>query len=448
LNILAPYKKITETTMRETTHPSAAMPDNFEDATYRKVTLRLIPFLFMCYVFAYLDRVNVGFAKLQMLSDLQFSETVYGLGAGIFFIGYFFFEVPSNLALHRFGARKWIARIMISWGLISGVMMFVTTPMQFYVLRFFLGVAEAGFFPGIILYLTYWYPSGRRGKITALFMTGIPIAGVIGGPLSGWIMNRFDTVNGMSGWQWLFLLEAIPSIIAGIVVLFYLNDKISDAKWLSPAQIAMLEKNVSSGHQNIESHSALGAFKSSRVWVLCACYFGIIMGLYGISFWLPSLIRATGVTDALDIGLLTMIPYGVAAVAMVLTGLSSDRRVERRWHVAVPAVIGAVSLVASTFFPGNTALAVLTLTCATAGIFSALCQFWSIPPAFLGGAAAAAGIAIINSVGNLAGFVSSYIVGWVKDLTQSTDIGLYVIAGSLVIAAAIVLTMPKSVVNR
>jgi D-galactonate transporter len=421
---------------------------DFEEATYGKVTWRLIPFLFICYVFAYLDRINVGFAKLQMLSDLKFSESVYGLGAGIFFIGYFLFEVPSNIALHRFGARKWIARIMISWGTISGCMIFVTTPTMFYVLRFFLGVAEAGFFPGIILYLTYWYPSARRAKITALFMTGIPIAGLIGGPLSGWILNRFDQLYGMPGWQWLFLIEAIPSIITGIIVLFYLNDKISDAKWLSSAEKSLLEKNVSAGKKDLESHSVFGAFKNTKVWVLCACYFGIIMGLYGISFWLPTLIKASGVSDALDIGLLTMIPYGVAAIAMVLMGRNSDRMFERRWHVAIPAVIGAIGLIVSTLYPQNTALIVLALTVATGGIFSALSQFWSIPPAFLGGAAAAAGIALINSVGNLAGFVSTYIVGWIKDLTQSTDIGLYVIATSLVIAAAIVLTMPKKLVNK
>ena len=421
---------------------------DFEEATYTKVTLRLIPFLFFCYVFAYLDRVNVGFAKLQMLSDLKFTESVYGLGAGIFFIGYFVFEVPSNIALHRFGARKWIARIMISWGAISACMMFVTTPTSFYLLRFLLGVAEAGFFPGIILYLTYWYPSARRAKITALFMTGIPIAGVIGGPLSGWILNRFNNVNGMPGWQWLFLIEAIPSIIAGFLVLVYLNDKIGDATWLTSVEKSLLEKNVADGEKNVESHSVFGAFKNKKVWVLCACYFGIIMGLYGISFWLPSLIKASGVTDALDIGLLSMIPYGVAAITMVLMGRNSDRLAERRWHVAIPAVIGAIGLIVSTFYPHSTVLAVLALTVATAGIFSALSQFWSIPPAFLGGAAAAAGIALINSVGNLAGFVSTYIVGWIKELTQSTDIGLYVIADSLVIAAAIVLTMPKTVVNK
>lgn len=434
--------------MLKPAYGDAVAQSNAEDATYAKVTWRLIPFLFLCYVFAYLDRVNVGFAKLQMLSDLKFSETVYGLGAGIFFIGYFIFEVPSNIAMHRFGARKWIARIMITWGVISAAMIFVKSPTTFYILRFFLGVAEAGFFPGIILYLTYWYPSSRRGKITAMFMTGIPISGVVGGPLSGWILNQFNGVYGMPGWQWLFLLEAIPSFLAGFVVLVYLDDKISAAKWLTVEQRSLLEKSLANEAGNIEVHSVWGPFRNKRVWVLSLCYFGIIMGLYGISFWLPTLFKASGVADAFTIGLLTMIPYGAAAIAMVMLGRSSDRMKERRWHVAMPALLGAAGLVASTFVPHNAALAVLFLTLATIGIMGALCQFWAIPPSFLGGAAAAAGIALINSVGNLAGFVSPYLVGWIKDLTHSTDVGLYCVAASLVVAAAIVLTMPKGVVNR
>ncbi|MFM0122250.1 MFS transporter [Paraburkholderia sp. RL18-101-BIB-B] len=434
--------------MLKSAYGDVVTPANADDRTYAKVTWRLIPFLFICYVFAYLDRVNVGFAKLQMLTDLKFSETIYGLGAGIFFIGYFIFEVPSNIALHRFGARKWIARIMLSWGVISAAMIFVKTPTAFYVLRFLLGVAEAGFFPGIILYLTYWFPSSRRAKITAMFMTGIPIAGVIGGPLSGWILNTFNGTGGMVGWRWLFLLEALPSIIGGIAVLFYLDDKISAAKWLSAEEKSQLEKGLANESGHIEVHSASGAFTNRRVWVLCLCYFGIIMGLYGISFWLPTLIKASGVNDAFNVGLLTMIPYGAAAIAMVLLGRSSDRSKERRWHVALPAVIGAIGLVASTLVPHSVALAVVSLTFATIGILGALCQFWAIPPAFLGGAAAAAGIALINSVGNLAGFVSPYLVGWIKDMTHSTDMGLYCVAASLLVAAAIVLTMPRSVVNR
>ena len=419
-----------------------------EDATYAKVTWRLLPFLFICYVAAYLDRVNVGFAKLQMLNDLKFSETIYGLGAGIFFIGYFIFEVPSNLMLHRFGARKWIARIMISWGLISGCMMLVQTPTSFYILRFFLGVAEAGFFPGIILYLTYWYPAARRAKVTSLFMTGIPMAGVIGGPLSGWILTAFDGVNGLAGWKWLFILEAVPSIFLGLMVLVYLNDKISDATWLSPEQKAMLQRNIEADNAHIEDHSALGAFRNGKVWILAAAYFGFIMGLYGVGFWLPSLVKASGVTNTTTIGWLVAIPYAAAVACMIWTSGHSDRTGERRWHIASPALLGAVGLVASILVPQTPLWAIVTLTVATMGILTGLAQFWCLPPAFLGGAAAAAGIALINSVGNLAGFVSPFIVGWIKDLTGSTNNGLLVIAASLVVGGAIVLSMSKKTVNR
>ena len=419
-----------------------------EDATYAKVTWRLLPFLFICYVAAYLDRVNVGFAKLQMLNDLKFSETIYGLGAGIFFIGYFIFEVPSNLMMHRFGARKWIARIMISWGVISGCMMLVQTPTSFYILRFLLGVAEAGFFPGIILYLTYWYPAARRAKVTSLFMTGIPMAGVIGGPLSGWILTAFDGVNGLAGWKWLFVLEAVPSILLGLMVLVYLNDKISDATWLSAEQKAMLQRNIDADSAHIEDHSALGAFRNGKVWVLAAAYFGFIMGLYGVGFWLPSLIKASGISNTTTIGWLVAIPYAAAVACMVWTSGHSDRTGERRWHIAIPAWLGAAGLVASILVPQTPLWAIVTLTLATMGILTGLAQFWCLPPAFLGGAAAAAGIALINSVGNLAGFVSPFIVGWIKDLTGSTNNGLLVIAASLVAGSAIVLSMSKKTVNR
>ena len=428
--------------------PAGSTSRSDEDATYAKVTWRLLPFLFLCYVAAYLDRVNVGFAKLQMLNDLKFSETVYGLGAGIFFIGYFLFEVPSNLLLHRYGARKWIARIMISWGVVSACMMLVKTPTSFYILRFLLGVAEAGFFPGIILYLTYWYPAARRAKVTSLFMTGIPMAGVIGGPLSGWIITAFDGMNGLAGWKWLFILEAIPSIFLGLMVLLYLNDKISDASWLTAQEKAMLHRNIEADSANIEDHSALGAFRNGKVWILAAAYFGFIMGLYGVGFWLPSLIKASGVTSAVTIGWLVAIPYAAAVACMIWTSGHSDRTGERRWHIAVPALLGAVGLVASILVPQTPLWAIVTLTVATMGILTALAQFWCLPPAFLGGAAAAAGIAVINSVGNLAGFASPFIVGWIKDLTGSTNNGLLVIAASLVVGGAIVLSMSKTKVVR
>ena len=415
-----------------------------EKAAYSKVTWRLIPFLFLCYVVAYLDRVNVGFAKLQMLADLKFSDTVYGLGAGIFFIGYFLFEVPSNIILHRTGARVWIARIMVTWGVISSLMMFVTSPTMFYVLRFFLGVAEAGFFPGIILYLTYWFPSARRARVVALFMTAIALSGVVGGPLSGWIMQTFAGVYGWAGWQWLFLLEGIPSIVVGVCVFFYLDDSIAKAKWLSDAEKKLLADNISRDEGPRSDHSLKQVFSNGRVWLMAAIYFCFIMGLYGISFWLPQLIKTAGVKDVLDVGLLTMIPYALAAVAMVLASRSSDRTGERRFHTAGAGVIGGVGLVLSGMFGGDVMLAMAALSLATMGILTSLPLFWTLPTSMLRGAAAAAGIALINSVGNLAGFVSPFLVGSIKDATGSTTAGLYVLAASLFLGGVLVLLATRS----
>jgi D-galactonate transporter len=421
---------------------------SFESATYAKVTWRLIPFLFLCYVVAYLDRVNVGFAKLQMLGDLKFSETVYGFGAGIFFLGYFLFEVPSNIILHKVGARVWIARIMITWGVISGAMMFVTTPTTFYVLRCLLGFAEAGFFPGIILYLTYWYPADRRGKITALFMTAIPLSGVVGGPLSGWVLQSFAGVNGWAGWQWMFLIEAVPSIVVGAITLLYLDDGIRRAKWLAEDEKQLLELNIAGEAKHKEDHSLRQVFRSPRVWLMSAIYFCFVMGLYGVSFWLPSIIKATGVKSPLDVGFLTAIPYAAATACMILVSRSADRRRERRWHVAVPGILGGIGLILSALYGDNTVIAMAALTLATAGIITTLPLFWSLPTAFLGGTAAAAGIAMINSLGNLAGFLSPYLVGLIKDLTQSTNVGMYALAASLFVGAALTLSVSSRLVNR
>lgn len=421
---------------------------SFEEATFAKVTWRLLPLLFLCYVASYLDRVNVGFAKLQMLQDLQFSETIYGLGAGIFFIGYFIFEVPSNVILHKVGARLWIARIMISWGIISGAMIFVTSPGMFYLMRFLLGVAEAGFFPGVILYLTYWYPSQRRGKITALFMTGIAISGVIGGPLSGWIMHTFPGVYGLSGWQWMFILEAIPSVVLGVIVIFYLKDRIRDAAWLSEDEKRLLESQIREEETGKPQVSMRQMFADVKVWLSALIYFCFVMGLYGVSFWLPTIIKTTGVTDPLNIGMLTAIPYAIAAIAMIMIGRSADQQRERRWHVALPAFLGCIGLLFSTFYDHNTLLAMASLTLAAVGILTTLPLFWSLPTAFLSGTAAAAGIALINSLGNLAGFVSPYVVGWLKDATQSTNSGMYVLSASLLLGGILTLAVPARLVNK
>ena len=419
-----------------------------EAQLYRKVTWRLIPMLFACYVAAYLDRVNVGFAKLQMLGDLHFSETVYGLGAGIFFIGYFLFEVPSNIILHKVGARVWIARVMVSWALISAAMAFVQSPTVFYVLRFLLGVAEAGLFPGVILYLTYWYPSSRRGGIIALFMTGIPIAGVIGGPLSGWILSTLSGVQGLAGWQWMFLIEAIPSLVLGAVVLSFLDNGIDRASWLTNDEKVILRHNVDRDGQETPSHSLRDGFTNPRVWQLCGIYFFFIMGLYGVGFWLPTLIKGTGVFDPLTIGLLTVLPYAAAAAGMVICGRMSDAARERRWHIVIPGVLGTAGWLVSVWFARDVAVAEIALTVATTGVLVTLAQFWCLPTSVLAGAAAASGIAVINSVGNLAGFVSPYAVGWIIDATHSTTLGVYTLAGCLLVGSLLALTMPKSLVNR
>ena len=422
---------------------------SFEERTYAKVIWRIIPLLFVCYVVAYLDRVNVGFAKLQMLQDLKFSETVFGLGAGMFFVGYCLFEVPTNLLLYRIGARKVMTRIMITWGVISCLTMFVTTSTEFYVIRFLLGVAEAGFFPGIILYLSQWFPAERRGRVTALFMTALPMSGVIGSPASGWILQTFAGVNGWAGWQWLFLIEGIPTVLLGIVVWFYLDDKIESAKWLSPDEKRLLRDAVQRDNAQTPSHSFGQAVRSAKVWILGLMYFGVVTGLYGISFWLPTLIKATGVASALDIGLLSAIPYVVATVSMILVGRSADRRRERRWHFMVPAVVGGIGLILSATFSHNTMFAIAALTLAAAGVISSLPLFWTFPPAFLGGAAAAGGIALIGALGNVGGFVSPYAVGLMKDLTRSTDGGMYLLAGCVFMSAILALTtMSARVVNR
>jgi D-galactonate transporter len=430
---------------------AAPLPQTLEaeELAYRKVTLRLVPFLFLCYLAAYLDRVNVGFAKLQMQSDLAFSDTVYGLGAGIFFIGYVLFEVPSNMILHKVGARMWIARIMITWGLISGAMMFVETPTHFYVLRFLLGVAEAGFIPGVLLYLTYWFPAARRGRIVAMFLAGIPVSSIFGGPLSGWILNAFSDVGGLRGWQWLFVIEAMPSVILGILTLFLLDDRVRDAKWLTEDQKRIISDRIAEENQGKGGHAGFGdAFKSGRVWLLSVAYFFFASAVYVTSFWLPTLIKARGVNDPLHIGFLVAIPYTVAMVAMIWTNVHADRTRERRWHAALPCFLTGVGLLLSALPGQSLVFGMLALTLATAGACTGLAAFWSLPAAFLAGAAAATGIALINSLGNLAGFASTALVGWISDLTGSALPSLYLFGAFMFVGGALVLTIPAKLVNK
>ncbi|SAL24061.1 major facilitator transporter [Caballeronia choica] len=417
------------------------------DATYRRITLRLIPFLFICYVAAYLDRINIGFAQLQMRNDLGFGDAVYGLGAGIFFAGYFLFEVPSNLILERIGARKTLIRIMLLWGLTSAGMMFVRSPVAFYAMRFMLGVFEAGFFPGMILYLTYWYPAGRRGRVMALFLTAVAMAGVLGGPLSGWVLNHLDGAQGLQGWQWLFLVEGLPSCLLGIVAFFYLDDNPQQARWLSDAEKAVVANQLERDRDASSlfgQHSFGGALKSARVYSLAFVWFTFICGVYAISFWLPTLIRGTGVTDAYSVGMLSAIPYGFAALTMVLVSRHSDRSRERRWHTASCALIGAVAISAISRAGGDLTLALVFISVATAAIFTLQPLFWAIATDFLAGTRAAAGtIALINSLGLLGGFASPSMLGFVKTMTGSLTNGLYVVSALLVIGALVTLKSGK-----
>jgi MFS family permease len=419
-----------------------------ETRAYAKVTRRLVPFLMLCYLAAYLDRVNVGFAKLQMLSDLRWSDTVYGLGAGVFFIGYFLFEVPSNLILHRFGARRWLARIMITWAIISASFAFVASPTAFYVLRFLLGVAEAGFAPGVILYITYWFPSARRAKVMGLFFMAIPLASIVGAPLSGWIMETFAGVHGLRGWQWLFALEALPSLLLGIMILFYLDDSIEGAKWLTAEEKAVLQRDIALENSGKVAHHTLWDFLADRrLWLLTAIYFCIVMGQYGLTFWLPTIVRNAGVNGVEMVGLLAAIPYAVALVCLPLVGRNSDRTRARRLHCGVPMLFAAAALFALPFTEGvGTALALLSV--AAAGALCGTSQFWALPTAFLGGMTAAAGIATINCIANLAGFFSPSIVGWLNDFTGKQGAGLFLTSGMLLLGALLVALVPKAAVDR
>jgi len=409
--------------------------ENFEAKTYRKADVRLLPFLFLCYILAYLDRVNVGFAKLQMLKDLSLSDAAFATGAGIFFIGYFFFEVPSNVLLKKFGARMWIARIMISWGVISSCMIFVKGEWSFYAMRFLLGLAEAGFFPGVIFYLTLWYPSKLRSTRTAWFVAAIAVSGVIGNPISGWIMDRLSGAMNLAGWQWLFLSEGIPSILVGFWVIFYLNSSIEEAQWLTAEEKALLASNLLAEDQHKTEHKLVDAFTSGKVWVLCAIYFTLMIGLYGIAFWLPTIVKAFGIKGYLGVGLITAVPYGVAVIGMILLSNHSDKTGERRLHYVLNVTAGAVGLILSGVYASQPALAIIFLSIGTLGVIGSMPLFWPLPSAFLAGTAAAAGIGIVNSVGNLGGYFGPNIPIWARAFSPDKSPALYIIAAILMVGA-------------
>ncbi|QJQ09940.1 MFS transporter [Pseudomonas putida] len=414
---------------------------------YRKIAWKILPLLFVSYIVSYLDRVNIGFAALRMQQDLGFSDAVYGLGAGIFFIGYVLFEVPSNLLLTRIGARRTIMRIMIAWGLVSSSMMFVQTPQQFYIARFLLGVFEAGFFPGIILYLTFWFPARLRGSVIAVFMSAIAIAGVLGGPLSGWIIGAMDGVHGLHGWQWMFLLEGSPAIVLGILAALLLIDRPEDAKWLSAEERARIAQEVEAPVAG-SSHRLGAVLRDPRVYALALVYFSVMAGLYILGFWLPGMIKGYGVTDPLHTGLLTAVPYLAGGVGMIVIGRHSDAVGERRWHLASCMVLAACALVACTWVPGELVPGLVTLSVAAVGLYASMPLFWTIPTRYLGGQAAAGGIALINSLALFGGFTSPTVLGAVKASTGSLDLGLYVFAGALTLGATVlILAIPARLIE-
>ena len=402
---------------------------------YGRVARHLVPLLFAGYVVAYLNRVNIGFAKLEMMGDLGFSDTMYGLGAGIFFVGYFLFEVPSNLLLHKVGARLWIARIMITWGVISGATMFVTSPALFYVSRFSLGLAEAGFFPGIIYYLSCWFPSARRARVMAFFISAIALSGVVGGPLSGWILHHFGGVHGLKGWQWLFVLESIPSVLVGFCVLAWLPSSIDESRWLSDEEKKALKDAVLADNRGHTQLAPGQVFADGRIWALVLVYFLLVAGLYGIGFWMPQILRNAGISSVLNLGWLTAIPYGLAAAAMMLAGRSSDRSGERRWHFALSMSTAAAGFLLIGVAGSGAFAAVAGLVLATCGVLSAMPIFWTLPTGFLGGAAGATAVALINSVGNLAGFLGPYAIGALNDATGRQAPGLFLVAAMLALGA-------------
>ncbi|MFT4439204.1 MFS transporter [Caballeronia sp. 15715] len=415
---------------------------------YRKVTLRLIPFLFVCYVLSFLDRVNVGYAHLQMEQDIGLSDAAYGFGAGVLFIGYLLFEIPSNLYMQRIGARRTISRIMFLWGLTSACMLLVRTPIQFYVLRFCLGVFEAGFFPGVILYLTYWYPQHRHGRIIGMFMIGIVVAGLIGGPLSAAIITHLNGVAGLRGWQWMFFLEGVPSSMLGTFAWFYLTDKPAQAHWLTAEQKSMIERDISTYSVSFFGERADhwgSAFRDVRTYLFALCFFAAQCGGYTVLFWMPIIIRGLGVSNLMDVGLYSAMPYGVSIIAMIAWGRHSDHYLERRWHFSGAVLLSAAGLATIALAQGNLVVSMVGLTVATAAIMASYPVFWPMLPASLPPAAVAAGLAFVNTVGAFGGFVSPALIGYIKTATGNINYGLYPIVCLLVVGAVtLIVTMPQT----
>jgi D-galactonate transporter len=414
----------------DTSHADAAL--------YRKVSMRIIPFLFICYVVSFLDRINIGFAQLQMKQDLGFSDAMYGLGAAVFYVGYVLCEVPSNLLLEKFGARKTFVRIMLLWGVASVGMMWVSTPIHFYVLRFLLGVFEAGFFPGIVLYLTYWYPSLRRASVLSVFFAGVAVAGVLGGLFSGWIMRDMAGVLGMRGWQWMFVIEGSPAILLALIAYFYLDDNPHQARWLASGEKQRLAANLTHDRQQTQGdsrHAFSAALANPRVYLFAFIYFSLTCASLTLNFWMPIMIRDFGVSDVLLISLYSAIPNAIGAVGVILIARHSDLKAERRRHCALCTIGGAAALFLLTLHPGSLIATLTILSAAAVLIFAALPIFWAVPTTYLSGNAAAGGIAMISSIGITSGIVSPWVIGQIKTRTGNMDIALYLLSVLLVMSA-------------
>lgn len=423
------------------------IPAPVDRTTDSKIFWRLIPIILVSLVVNQLDKVNVAFAKLEMAPDIGLSNAAYGLGAGIFFIGYCLFEVPSNMLLHRLGARMWITRIMVTWGILSACTMFVTGPMSFYAVRFLLGVAEAGFAPGIMLYVSQWFPARTRGRVIATFMTALPISGVIGSPLSAWLMTAAPGFLPINGWQWMFLCEGLPAVFLGFLFWTMVPDKIDDARWLSAQEKMALKAEVGDTDSHRSGSFARG-LSDGRVWMLCLIYFLFVAALYGVSFWLPTLIKTLGFSDLRQIGFMTALPYAAAVVTMLALAWNSDRTGERRLHLAAAGVLGGASLVLSVVWHAQPWWSFGALIVAMAGIVTTIPLFWNLPTAFLKGATAATGFALITSIGNLSGFAAPYMMGAVSDATGATSMGMYALACAAFAGVALTLRVPARLVER
>ena len=415
--------------------------------TIRKITWRLVPLLLVCYIFAHLDRVNIGFAKSTMSIDLNLTDAMYGFGAGLFFISYMLFGVPSNMLLEKYGPKRWIAFMMIFWGIVSTAMMFAQNSTHFYILRFLLGVAEAGFFPSIIVYINRWFPNYHRGKITAMFTLAVPLASVLGAPISGWIVETFHASAGLDGWQWMLMLEGIPVILLGIVIALYLPNAFKTVSWLSDIEKQQLHNELSieesSKKASIEN-SFISFLKDPKLYILFGVYSAVMLGMNAVNFWMPDLIGSTGIENKTTVGFLTAIPWFFACIFMVATGVSADKHNERRWHLIIPLFMVAIGFIGAGIFYNNLIILMLFLSIATMGAGTALPMFWQIPPAFLTAKNVAIGVAFISSLGNLASFLAPYLIGWVKTNMGSASIGLFILAALIALGALLTLLIPAN----